>query len=93
MGYKRFKLKNSAPSRLASLGCARNVSGARSLFCWPAAARGADLDPAPGKGYTIRSGLWKEIAHQESGWIAPQQRRYLGLDSAAPLIPPSQRVC
>src|ERR1700733_2090592 len=26
------------------------------------------LDPAAGKGYSIDSGLWKEIAHQKSGW-------------------------
>src|ERR1700733_14363329 len=80
MGYKRFKLKISAPPQLASLGCARNVSGARSLFLL-ARRRSWCGDPANGKGYIMDSRLWKEIAHQKSGWIAPRQRRYLGRDS------------
>jgi hypothetical protein len=44
-------------------------------FCWPA-ARGAGLDPATTKGYSVDSGLWKEIADQKSGWIAPHRLRY-----------------
>ena len=37
---------------------------------------GCGLDPATGKGYSTDSGLWKGIAHQKSGWIAPHRLRY-----------------
>jgi hypothetical protein len=58
--------------RLATPVVLKDISGGMSFSRSP--GRGFDL--AAGKGYSRDSELWKVIAHQKSGWIAPHRLRY-----------------
>jgi hypothetical protein len=60
--------------RLATPVVLKDISGGMYFVsCRPP---GRDFDLASGKGYSRDSGLWKAIAHQKSGWIAPHRLRY-----------------
>jgi hypothetical protein len=60
MGYKRFKLKISAPSQVA-FQVVRETSQALVPLLLARRRTRYGLDPATGNGYNRDSGLWKGI--------------------------------